>query len=277
MRWKELEEEVGEYHLLQEELYKQRRVSAEQRIIKQAAKEKEALQKERERVDGVLTGLKVSEILEAVRDDVWQEGCIEECESSWSSSMSGNITRRGLRLISNPYPMLKVSGRFSSGNLRAEVAEERAALAVYVTPKLPTRKSEVFVEDYPVCNLVLVKAVPVQALVRSLGLEGALYGSLPHHSRLQTPGIDLESLDIIYRFRSTIYSHVDHRRSCDSLPATVREWSGQVLDKLPAMLSISGFMNSRELREWGHHVKGSSLPYRVLDRVTSKFGLNLPL
>lgn len=194
---------------------------------------------------GCTKDIETGEILEVMRDEVWGEGQVEEFEGNWD----GHNPRRGLRLISNPYPVVVLRGE--GGRLAAALEESRTSFEVYVTPDYQHRPTEIHVGDNKVFNVEDGSKVSVAQAVRDHGLVRGLRRAALLDSRsacMLSPGIHPTREAALDRFNDIILAHVDHRRQYGSLPGRIRNWAEAIVDELPSSLRDTGVVTPHQLR-----------------------------
>lgn len=227
------------------------------------------LQKQEElaRLSGILDQLQVREALQAVGDDVWQEGEVAEV----TRNVSGKRATVGLALLSDPYKTVHAEGYGKGFTL--ELGEARASLSVHATSLvgLP-RSTEVNVHD---TGLYIERELTVPDAVVSLGMERGLRrfatGNLNRGFGLylisSVGNINPDDSDALQKVLFGIVAHTHNRMRNQTLPRGIRDWADLTIASLPDKLLTEGRLGGADLRNWGHNVRGSWGVVRVLDRI----------
>ena len=163
MRWKEFEQSIRAYQSQQQARAEELRLVDEERRQQYSAEQARQHQAELDRIKSILEQFHAGDILEVMKDEVWKEGQVEEFEGNWD----GHNPRRGLRLVSNPYPVVALIGE--GGKLAAVLEEGRTSFEVYVTPDYQHRPTEIHVSDNRVFNVEDGSQVLVAQAVREHG------------------------------------------------------------------------------------------------------------
>lgn len=270
MNWQEVQ---GRARVFEEE--QERKVALEQ-----ALKERETIQWERgkaQKAQQELVGarkllevLQVREVLEAIRDEVWKEGEVREVERPRFP------LEFGLELVSNPYPVLSISIRgrnepevsFTLGKTSLEVT----VLASGDKTRTVTHNKEgiLRIKDQNLVDTVNTHPLPDE--VKRVGLRRALVGIRdPFRQRIESEALVVINTDDLEGARNslsaTFLRHTDNRMRYGSLPADIRDWSESLIAQFPPTLRTAGCVGGRELREWGHRVRGTPLPVVLFDRL----------
>lgn len=269
MRWAEFEKSTRAYQSQQQARIEGLRLAHKQRIQQDASEQDRQHQAELDRVKSILEQFRAGDILEAMRDEVWKEGQVEIFEC-WDS----RNPIRGLRLVSDPYPVVALMGE--GGKLAAVLEEGRASFEVYVTPDYQHRPTEIHVSDQRVFNIANRSQVSVAQSVRESGLErGLRIAAVLYNRPLQSAVLHPNEESAVDRFNDTILSHVDYRREYGSFPGSIRVWADAIIGELPSSLKEMGLVTPHELRSWAHEIQGSTIIYRAIDRLGTRVGLGL--
>lgn len=264
MRWIEFEQGTRTYQATQEA--KAAEYAAADALRRQQYEAEQALkhQTELERVRGILEKFHAGDILEAIRDDVWQEGQVEEFEGNWD----GHNPRRGLRLVSNPYPTVELKGY--GRKLAAVLEEERTVMEAYVTPDYQHRPTELHADGRNAYNVKDAGQLSINDAIRQQGLERGLWATVVmgrHRLTVPSAAVHPDKEGSADKFNDAILRQIDQREQNDSFPAGIRVWGEGIVSSLPSSLRSEGVVKPQELRDWAHAIQGSSVIFRAADRI----------
>lgn len=264
VRYEEVDTTGAEYanYLSERELQMQE----EQRVRDAERQAREAVlrQLEVESVKFVLDRMNARAVLQAVRDEVWQEGEIVDIEGEKVLGLHDTSSyRAGISLVSGPFPLIEVHGTKDNRSLNLKRKEGHLSLDVLVGLSRDNegqlKGTRVSVKDKQFCLTTTSKVPNLEGLIRLGGHLDALYAIQQIHNQFEgldsyfDPGKSDAYRVLCYSVRKS----VDARRKNASLPGQLRSWSEGLIGQFPLMLREEGSMDYPHLRAWEHQIRGS--------------------
>lgn len=273
MRWVEIEQSAARYR---ETLgIKKKEIPVETEPIPQIDPQQVQSQKQAE-VEEILDRFKVSECMEAIGREVWEEGHIERSSGMYNNIFCKDsiILNNVLVLGSDPITEIQVSTSGKEHQPMLIATSYEVSLDVDAEPSsiwddrqhLEVRSWSIYNFDKPTPTLrdALKRYGLTRALKESLALE---------HRRIKRgfcfeKKIQIESPYAEGEFYQALEDFVSMMRENNSLPKQVREWCQERVSQLPKDWPIGEWIKFDQLRDFAYQVRGTPNISKTFDRFT---------